>query len=86
MRPKRNLLNKLDLGVCLGVRVRKYRLDLGVGHPGLDRLRCASPERGERSEPRRDKARRDKARRDKARRVKARREEMLYVSTNAWAG
>jgi hypothetical protein len=47
MRQKRNPHNKLDLVGCLGDRVRKYRLDLGVGHLGLDRLRIVSI-RGER--------------------------------------
>jgi hypothetical protein len=42
MRQKRNPHNKLDLVGCLGDRVRKYRLDLGVGHLGLDRLRIVS--------------------------------------------
>jgi hypothetical protein len=54
MQPKRNRHNKLDLAGSLGVRVRKYRLDLGVGHLELDRLRIADPERSKDSEARRD--------------------------------
>jgi hypothetical protein len=39
--------------VCLGDRVRKYRLDLGVERRELGRLRCASPSGAQRGEARR---------------------------------
>jgi hypothetical protein len=57
MQPKRNRHNKLDLVGYLGVRVRKYRLDLGVGHLELVRLRTGDPEVSEGSEARHDDTR-----------------------------